>query len=121
MHTWFLKLAAGYFVIGVLVGMGMSMTHQFGLVSLHAHINLLGWMSMALFGIIYHLYPATAESTLFRWHFWLYNIGLPIMMVALYLVLTGVNAALPFIPVGATAVIIGVIVFAVNLWRNIKA
>lgn len=120
MNTWFFRMASIYFLIGVLAGMGMSMSGNFNLVGFHAHVNLLGWVSMALFGIIYHLFPATAQSALFKWHFWLHNISLPIMMVALYLVLTGTTAAEPAIGVSATALVIGVILFVINLWRNAK-
>ena len=28
MHTWFIRLAALYFFVGILVGIGMSMTHN---------------------------------------------------------------------------------------------
>jgi len=29
----------------------------------HAHMNLLGWVSMALFGLIYQAFPAAGQTT----------------------------------------------------------
>ncbi len=41
------------------------------LVAVHTHINLVGWASLALFGVIYRLYPELAASRLALVHFWL--------------------------------------------------
>lgn len=58
MNLRFFKIAAVYFVIAIILGIIMGIRHDFSLTSVHAHLNLLGWVSMALFGTIYHLYPA---------------------------------------------------------------
>ncbi|MCH6266553.1 hypothetical protein [Neobacillus citreus] len=52
----FLKVASIYFTIGVLAGITMAIIHDFRLASVHAHINMLGWVSMAIFGLIYHFF-----------------------------------------------------------------
>ena len=62
--VWFLRIAAVYLSIGVVLGMTMGIIHDFTLTSVHAHINLLGWLSMAAFGLIYHFYPRAAETVL---------------------------------------------------------
>ena len=64
MAVWFLRIAAVYLSIGVVLGMTMGIIHDFTLTSVHAHINLLGWLSMAAFGLIYHFYPRAAETVL---------------------------------------------------------
>ena len=38
--------------------MYMSITHSYDYASVHAHVNLLGWASLALAGVIYVLFPA---------------------------------------------------------------
>lgn len=119
MSSWFLKLAALYFLLGNLVGMTMSMTHNFSLVGFHAHVNLLGWVSMAVFALIYKTFPDLESSTLFRWHFWLYNVGFLVMMPALLALLLGVGWVEPFIGVGATTLIIGVLLFVINVWKTV--
>ena len=52
-----IKISAVYFVLGVLLGMYMSITHSYDYASVHAHVNLLGWASLALAGVIYVLSP----------------------------------------------------------------
>ncbi|MDP3378191.1 MAG: hypothetical protein Q8S53_07475 [Brevundimonas sp.] len=47
----FLRLAVLFVLTGVGLGYWMGMTHQFLLSPVHAHINLLGWVSMFLYGL----------------------------------------------------------------------
>lgn len=65
----FLLLAAIMLTAGVGLGIRMGIVHDFSLAPVHAHINLVGWASLALFGIVYRLYPAMAESRLAGLHF----------------------------------------------------
>jgi cbb3-type cytochrome oxidase subunit 1 len=120
MEKTFLKIASVYFTIGVLVGLTMGIIHDFRFTSVHAHINLLGWVSMAIFGLIYHFYPHAAKTKLAKTHFWLHNIGLPAMMIGIAVqMLTGSGAALAVTIVGSMGLVIGVILFTINLFRNI--
>ena len=86
-----LKISVVYFMLGISFGLYMSLTHVFTLTSVHVHINLLGWMSLALIGVFYHLYPSLEKTGLAKWHFWLHNIGLPVMMIAIALAILGVS------------------------------
>ena len=116
----FLKIAVIYLVIGTLLGFTMGITQKFVLVPVHAHLLLLGWASLALAGVVYHLYPAASTTRLARFHFWLHNIGLPLFMVGLGLVLTGNESMLPLVIVSSIAVIVGLLLFAANVLLNIK-
>jgi cbb3-type cytochrome oxidase subunit 1 len=120
LKIWFLRLAAVYFVIGVSLGYVMSVTESFVQMPVHAHVNLLGWVSMALFGLIYFAWPAAADTKLAKAHFALYNIGLPIMLIGLSVFLGGAKAAGPVIGLGATLVVVGILCFAINLFRQVK-
>lgn len=116
----FLKIAAIYFSIGVLLGLTMGIIHDFRLTSVHAHFNLLGWVSMALFGLIYHFYPQAAETGLAKTHFWLHNIGVPVMQISIALMtITGSMAFLPVAIITSVLVVIGVLLFTINLFRQL--
>ena len=117
----FLQIAAVYLVIGALLGGFMGVTQQFFLAPVHAHLLLLGWASLALAGLVYHLYPGASETRLARIHFRLHNIGLPIFAGALALILTGHEWA--HAPLGASAgMLIGALTaFAANILINAKA
>ena len=121
MSARFLKIAAVYFVVAVALGLYMGITTQFTQTPVHAHLNLLGWVSMALFGLIYHAHPAAGETRLARWHFWLHNVSLPIFMAALFLMLAGNEALGPVVGIAAMVALIGIVLFAVNLWRSVPA
>ena len=60
----FLKIAVVYLFLGVLLGITMGITQNFVLVPVHAHIGLLGWATLALAGVIYHLHPAAGKTRL---------------------------------------------------------
>ncbi|MBB6283052.1 cytochrome-c oxidase [Geobacillus subterraneus] len=115
-----IKISVVYFVIGVLIGLGMSMTHSFVLTPVHVHINLLGWTALTLAGIIYHLFPQAAATKWAKIHFWLHNIGLPLMMVGLIFVVYGYEAFVPATAIGGTLVVLGVISFAIAVLQNVR-
>ena len=90
--------------------MYMSITHSYDYASVHAHVNLLGWASLALAGVIYVLFPA-GESTAGKVHFGR-TIGLPVMMIGLALLVSGMESVEPVIAVGGVLVTLGILAFS---------
>lgn len=90
-----LKLAVVYLLAGVVLGIAMGASHDFTLRPVHAHLNLLGWTTLGLAGLIYAVYPQAATTRCARVHFWLFALALPVMMLALTGLLLGQGAALP--------------------------
>jgi len=115
-----IKIAVTYLAIGVVFGLVMGITHTFQYIPVHAHINLLGWATLALAGVIYHLFPGAGGHWLGIAHFWLHNLGLPVFMIGLYAMLAGHAGAMPIVIVGATVAVLGILCFAVNLYMNLK-
>ena len=115
-----LKIAAVYLVVGTTMGLAMGITQSFTLHPVHAHINLLGWASLALAGVIYVMFPAAGETRLAHIHFWMHNIGLPVFMGGLALGLTGHEAFMPLVEVGATVTWLGLVVFVINVCLNVR-
>ncbi|HWH22686.1 MAG TPA: hypothetical protein VNT25_05265 [Allosphingosinicella sp.] len=64
----FLMLAAILLIAGVALGIFMGISGNFQLSPVHAHINLVGWTSLGLFGLTYRAYPELAERKLARVH-----------------------------------------------------
>ena len=120
MAIWFIRIAVVYLVIGVIGGQIMGITERFAYADVHAHVNLLGWATLALSGAIYTLYPTAGKNRLAVVHFWLHNIGLPLFAIGLFLLATNDQRGLPFAIVGSTSAILGLIAFATNVWLNAK-
>jgi hypothetical protein len=116
--NWFLRIAVLYIIAGVGLGIYMGASGNHALFPLHAHLNLLGWVAMSLFGLFYRVIPAAAESTLGKVHFWIYVPANFAQMVLLAVVLRG-NAALePALGLFSTLVGAAFICFAVLVWRH---
>ncbi|HVL76062.1 MAG TPA: hypothetical protein VM406_08600 [Noviherbaspirillum sp.] len=114
-----LKLAVLYLIIGVAIGIMMGASQDFRLRPVHAHLNLLGWATMALAGLTYSVYEEAGRSVLARIHFWLANISLPVMGVSLSLILFGHTFVVPALIVSEVLAAAGVLVFAANLFLNL--
>lgn len=116
-RLWIL-IAVIYLLAGTTFGVVMGMTQTLQYAPVHAHINLLGWATLALTGIIYKLYPAAAASRLGKVHFWSYNLVLPLLMVALYLYFGGNTSLAPVMGILSIITVLSLVIFAVNLFMN---
>ena len=67
--VYFLLLATVLLVCGAILGIVMGAREDFQLVPVHAHLNLAGWASLALFGLTYRAYPQLADTRLAGLHF----------------------------------------------------
>ena len=122
MGVKFIKVAVIYFIIGVCMGMYMGITDQFVFTSAHAHINLLGWVSLAVTGLIYHVFPVAGNSKLAKVHFWFHMIGVPLLTISMIFFGVGnFSVGIPLSAVGGILVIAGVLVFVVNVMKNVKS
>jgi hypothetical protein len=111
-HVSHLFFRAGilFLVIGIGLGLAMSISQTHDVIGAHAHINLLGWVTSALFGGYYALNPAKAEGLLPRIHFWLYTIGVAVMGVSLYFLLKGTAGMEAPVAIGSLLVAAGVLI-----------
>lgn len=117
----FMKIAVLYFLVGVVLGNVMGASMDFALRPVHAHINLLGWVSLALAGVVYTLYPAAGRNRLALFHFWIANISLPVMMVSLAFFATGSGGAVgPVLGISSAVMALAVLLFVVNVFRNVS-
>lgn len=112
-----LQLAVLYALIGISVGIMMAASHDFSHKTLHAHANLAGWVSLGIMGLIYLALPALAQTRLATAHFWLHNIGLPLILIGLFLIYSGQpENGEPFAKGGSSILGLGFVCFALNLW-----
>ncbi|WP_185230460.1 cytochrome-c oxidase [Teredinibacter franksiae] len=116
----FIRIASLYLLFGLGIGIYLGVTKDYSVVSAHAHVNLLGWMSMALCGFIYIRYASSICSIKARIHFWGHNLGLPIMMVSVVLLTKGQPLAAVGISIGSLVVVLSLILFTLNVFEGVE-
>lgn len=108
----FFRTAIVFLVIGVGIGLMMAISQNHAVMGAHAHINLLGWVTSALFGGYYALNPAKAEGRLALTHYAVYTIGVVVMTASLYMLLSGNTAFAAPVAIGSMITFLGVLIFA---------
>lgn len=117
----FMLVGIVFLIVGIPIGIYMGAAGNYDLAPLHAHLNLLGFVLMTLFGVVYHVFPKMAESKLSLVHFWLHAIGAVVLLIMLYLLLSGqITEAgmVPVAPIAEFAIFIGILCFGWNLVQN---
>ncbi|HEX3065037.1 MAG TPA: hypothetical protein VHQ39_06120 [Dongiaceae bacterium] len=113
--AFFLRLAALYAVLGMSLGIWMGISGDHGQYPTHAHINLLGWVSFALYGLIYRNVPAAAQSRLAPWHFGVANLGAVLLLSGVFAILSGHPEFEPLAAAGGMLTLLGGALFAIIL------
>ncbi len=117
----FMLLGSVFLIIGIVIGMYMGGSGDHGLSVSHAHINLLCFTLSAVFALTYKTFPAMAEGVLARAHFWLHLVGAVMVNLLLFLMLVNVMteaAMVPLAPISELLVLLGVLAFGWNVWKN---
>ena len=104
-----------FLLAGMALGLKMAMTQDFAMHGLHAHLNLLGFVLMTLFGLCYRNWPKMQEGILPTVHYWLHTLTVAAAMLLLYFLLS--NYALepkigPIIGILLTGTYAGILLFA---------
>ncbi len=83
---WFFAVAPLYVLMGMGLGIFMGAQQNFALAPAHAHVNLIGWVTMALYGTFFAL--AREASKKLAWTvFALNNVAIAIMFPSLAMVI----------------------------------
>jgi hypothetical protein len=117
----FYSVAALLLLGGMALGEYMGAHEDFALAPVHAHINLLGWTTMALFGTFYALTARTMSARLAWLNFVLSTVGVLAMIPTLGMLLTSGDSAFWGPIVGATGgvAMLGLLVFLVSVLREL--
>jgi hypothetical protein len=104
--------AAVLFVLaGMAWGIQMGVTQDHSAFPAHAHLNLLGWVSLFLFGVYYHLNPSLDKAGAALIQVWIWIVGTIIETIGIRLVIAGHEAAEPTVAVGSLIVFADMLIF----------
>jgi cbb3-type cytochrome oxidase subunit 1 len=122
------RVSAAFFatgVIAVLIGMSFGMymgsSENFTLAAAHAHLNLVGWVTMALYGTFYALTRGTMSTRLAWLHYVVSTLGVIVMITGLSLFLSHGNdkTYVPIMVPGEILTTLGMAIFAVSVFREL--
>ncbi|HEX5126975.1 MAG TPA: DUF2871 family protein [Rhodocyclaceae bacterium] len=115
------KLAALYLILGMTLGAVMGATKLFAYAPVHAHINLLGWVSLTLAGLLFTRFPHLAKTRLAAAFFWIYNIAVPVSMVLLALEVSGHTGVETALGISSAGIWVGGVCLSFNLLLNLHS
>ncbi|SCZ13196.1 hypothetical protein [Microvirga guangxiensis] len=115
------RLAVLFVIVGMAMGIGMAATQDHSIMPAHAHLNLLGWVSLFLFGIYYERRPALDTSRIAVIQVMLWSIGTVILTIAVAAIHLGYSAADPVAGISSLIVLAAMLMFAYFVFRPAAA
>jgi hypothetical protein len=116
----FFAAAAFCLLLGMGWGIQMGASEDFTMMPAHAHLNLLGWVTLALYGTFYALTAATLSPRLAWINFALSATGVAFMIPFLSLFLPARDAKyIPGMMIGEVTTVLGLLVFGVSVGREL--
>jgi hypothetical protein len=123
--TWisnrFMQLAVLAALCGMTMGVVMGARNEFTLAPAHAHLNLLGWVSMMVYGLFYRSFPSAARGWLATTHFWVAVVGVIVLIPSLALMLLGHPKAMIGVGIGSVLVLLSMVLFAAIVFGATRA
>ena len=104
-------------IAGMAWGIEMGISQDHSAMPAHAHLNLLGWVSLFLFGIYYRLHPTTDVSRLAFLQVWVWIAGTIGLTIGVGLVHTGHEIGDPIAAVFSLVVLAGMLLFGWLVFR----
>jgi hypothetical protein len=115
----FFRTAILLAIVGIVLGIFMGVNQDFRLAHMHAHLNLLGWVSFFIFGGYYSLAPHAAAGPLPKLHYGLCLAGLLVFMAGLISIRLETAIGLEALAaVGSLMILAGFLIFAVIVFRT---
>ncbi|MDQ0560581.1 hypothetical protein [Rhizobium mesoamericanum] len=116
----YFKTAILFLLIGIIMGLKMAISGDHSVIGAHAHCNLLGWVTMAIFGGYHALNPHKAEKRIAMIQYYVYTAGIALMVPSLYLMLQGNAAMEPIVAIASLVTLAGVLLFAFIIFSGEK-
>ena len=113
------RISVSLGLIGIILGIVMGIRQDFVLMPAHAHLNLLGFVTMFLSALYYRIVPEAAASGLARYQAIVSVAGAVVFPIGIACVLLGGHDRFePVVIAGALTVLLGMALFAVIVFRT---
>jgi hypothetical protein len=87
--TIYVAIGIIYLVAGMVLGIVMGTRQDFQLAPVHAHINLVGFVSHCVFGLVHRAWPALRAGVIASVQFWLFVLGTPLFVAGIAIGILG--------------------------------
>ena len=121
----FLKASLAWLALGVSLGVAMAAHPVWTVYRLaHVHMLLLGFVTMMIYGVAYHVIPRFTGHPLHSrrgagWHWWISNAGLALMVAGFCVRVHDPDAGTLVLASGGVLSASGAYTFAYLLWRTL--
>ncbi|WP_068777354.1 hypothetical protein [Paenibacillus sp. FJAT-26967] len=118
---WLMRIAAIYSLIGALIGSDMAGRSDVSLTPVHAHILVVGWLTLFAYGLFYYVVKEISMTKTAKLHIWTSLIGgglMPFGMLLYYKI--GSTATLLAFILPAVILLIAIALFIVLLFFDKK-
>jgi len=113
---WFILIGLLYGAFGFAFGIWVGINERFDQAHLHAHINLVGWASMVLFGLLYRAFSGARREPIGGGAFALYNLGDIVFLIGIPLAQARQTVGLA--AGGSLLVLVGMLTLLANYFLN---
>jgi cbb3-type cytochrome oxidase subunit 1 len=123
----FVKASVVWLAVGIVLGMAMAVVPAWTVYrAVHVHVMLLGFVTMFINGVAYHVVPRLSGRPLWsvraaHWHFWIANAGLCVMVAGFWLRASGLPFDTLVLSTGGTITGIGALLFVLQVFRTVDA
>lgn len=114
--TRFFATAALFALCGMAWGIQMSATHDHTLAPAHGHLNLIGFVAMAVFGAYYALHETAATTRIAGIHYLLSVASVVIIVPGIVMAITGTGEILA--KIGSVLALGSMALFAFTVLRH---
>ncbi len=113
------RISVSLALAGMVFGIVMGIRQDFTLAAAHAHLNLLGFVTLFLSALYYRAVPQAAASRLARYQAIVSVAGAILFPIGIAAVLLGGHDRFePVVVAGALTVFLGMALFAVTVFRT---
>ncbi len=122
---WFIKASLAWLALGVTMGLAMAIQPAMAVYRpAHFHMLFLGFVTMMIAGVAYHIIPRFAAAQLHApklppIHFFLANVGLALLVAGFVVRIHERTPGVVLLAIGGTLSAAGAYALTWNLWRTL--
>ena len=121
----FLKASLAWLALAVSLGVAMAVHPAWGVYyPAHVHMALLGFVTMMIYGVAYHVIPrflgrSLHSRRLATWQWWASNGGLALLVAGFVMRPSDLALATPALAAGGALAACGAYAFVYNVWQTL--